>query len=191
MTPKIRFTRRFMCRFIYIACLPALLTSCPSENPLEDVRTFSYWGGDQRNGSIQYNESPPAGGPHNALWQNCGTYRKPLYNEYAVHTLARGAIWITYKPSSVLPEQRNQLEQLFISNAPNTENDASTDNSPIPYLMSPLLKQPSPIVITAWNAQLAVETADDPRLAAFVQQYSQAETPYKGAGCQNGFKRTR
>ena len=80
--------------------LPLLLlalTACGSKS-IEGVQTFTYAGGDHRSGSLIYAENPPAGGPHNPMWQNCGVYDRPLYNEYAVHSLEHGAVWITYRP---------------------------------------------------------------------------------------------
>src|SRR5690349_7076196 len=47
---------------------------------------------------ISYAQSPPAGGKHAPEWQNCGIYNAPVPNETAVHSLAHGAVWITYRP---------------------------------------------------------------------------------------------
>jgi len=51
------------------------------------------------NGHVDYPTSPPAGGNHNPVWQNCGFYTVSLTNEYAVHSLEHGAVWITYTQS--------------------------------------------------------------------------------------------
>jgi hypothetical protein len=50
-------------------------------------------------GTVDYPQNPPAGGPHNQYWLNCGVYTEEQTNENAVHSLEHGAIWVTYDPS--------------------------------------------------------------------------------------------
>jgi hypothetical protein len=65
--------------------------------------------------NIDYAQTPPAGGPHNPVWQNCGFYDEPVRDENAVHSLEHGAVWITYQPD--LPqEQIGKLRDLAQSN---------------------------------------------------------------------------
>jgi hypothetical protein len=55
--------------------------------------------GQHRTGNLDYDQSPPAGGPHNPTLQNCGFYDEPIRVEHAVHSLKEhGAVWITYQP---------------------------------------------------------------------------------------------
>jgi hypothetical protein len=65
-------------------------------------------------GNIDYDQdlvTPPAGGPHNPIWQNCGYYDDPVRDENAVHSLEHGAVWITYQ--SALPQdERERLSDL-------------------------------------------------------------------------------
>src|SRR5512147_779581 len=44
----------------------------------------------------RYQQSPPVGGIHNPVWQNCGIYDQPLKNENMLHAMEHGAVWITY-----------------------------------------------------------------------------------------------
>jgi hypothetical protein len=46
--------------------------------------------GQHTEGAVDYAQSPPAGGPHNRIWQNSGFYEEPVRNENAVHTLEHG-----------------------------------------------------------------------------------------------------
>ena len=52
---------------------------------------------------MTYTETPPAGGPHDPVWDDCGVYTQPLRNENAVHALEHGTVWITYRPGSRPP----------------------------------------------------------------------------------------
>lgn len=115
---------------------------------------------------------PPAGGNHNAVWQNCGVYAIPVRNENAVHSLEHGAVWITYQPD--LPA--DQVARL-----------ASLVSRSTHRLISPYPDQDSPIVLTAWGHRLRLTSADDPRIEQFLRNYEQGpQTPEPGARCDGG-----
>lgn len=159
--------------------LPALplllLTACSGQ--IKDVQTFSYLGNELRSGVIGYDRSPPAGGPYSPLWQTCGSYSAPIYPEYAVHSLARGAVWLTYWPT-LSPADLGKLKDA-ISAQPNT-------------LLSPLADQPAAIMATAWNAQLSADSVNDSRLRRFVQDYVNAKSvPEAGQPCTGGYGGTQ
>lgn len=164
---------------------PVLLAACSLKpGPLEGLRSGEYWGGDVRSGSLTYAEQPPLGGPYNALWQACGTYTAPLFNEYAVHSLARGAVWATYDPS-LGAEGVAQLRGLL-------EQPLSKKAGALPFILSPLPGAPQPVVLTVWNWQIGAERPDDPRLARFLREKAaQNVAPESGLGCQGGFRGTR
>jgi hypothetical protein len=106
------------------------------------------------------------------VWQTCGIYDNPIHNEHAVHSLEHGAVWITYRPG--LPaDQIQRLKTL-----------ASDDF----MLLSPYPGLPAPIVATAWNNQLQLERADDPRLPRFISRFKNnpSTTPEFGAACFGG-----
>ena len=54
---------------------------------LDSVTTANYPAGLHVAGRIDYKETPPMGGAHNVVWQNCGIYGVPIHNEHAVHSL--------------------------------------------------------------------------------------------------------
>lgn len=122
-------------------------------------------------GTVDYPQTPPAGGPHNSVWMNCGVYDQPVPNENAVHDLEHGAVWATYDPS-----------------LPQSEVDALIEAMPDTYsVVSPYEGMDSPIVLSAWDAQVAIDSPDDPRLDAFVERFWQASTaPEPGAPCTGG-----
>lgn len=159
--------------------LPALavtLAACGGER-IEGLQTFTYPAGDHRTGSLLYAENPPAGGAHNGLWQNCAAYDRPLFNEYAVHSMEHGAVWITYR-SDLDAASVDQLKKLV-------DGRGYTLLSPFPNL-------PSPVVASGWGAQLKVDKADDGRLKAFLDKYEQGATaPERGAPCSGGYGATQ
>lgn len=143
---------------------------------LASVTTANYPAGQHSAGRLSWKESPPVGGPHNVAWQNCGVYNAPVHNEHAVHSLEHGAVWITYRPD--LPaDQVQRLASL-----------AATDY----MLVSPYPGLPAPVVATAWNHQIRLDGAGDPRLMAFIAAYrnNPRNTPEFGAACFGGISTT-
>jgi hypothetical protein len=119
-----------------------------------------------------YPQTPPVGGVHSSVWQNCGIYDQPIQNEHAVHSLEHGAVWITYQPD--LPQAAvDQLRNLVRGH----------DHA----LLSPYPNLPKPIVASAWGLQLPLDNAADPRLSLFISRYeSGPQTPEPGAVCSGG-----
>mgnify|MGYP000966264979 CR=1 FL=1 len=125
--------------------------------------------------AVNYEESPPVGGPHYPVWQNCGAYDQPIRNEMAVHSMEHGAVWITYRPDLSIEE----VEQLRNLVRPNSYR-----------LLSPYPDLPSPIAVSSWGYQLQIESVDDERLSQFIRQYEQGpNTPELGATCSGGIDR--
>lgn len=125
---------------------------------------------------VTYEQTPPVGGQHNAVWQNCGVYESPIRNEHAVHSLEHGAVWITYQPDLA----EDEVEKLADLTRRGTHR-----------LLSPYPGINSPIVLSAWGYQLKVDNADDPRINDFIQKYEQGpQTPEPGASCRGAESRT-
>jgi len=123
-------------------------------------------------GPISYPQSPPAGGKYSPQWQNCGIYNAPVPNESAVHSLARGAVWITYRLDLSISDMA-AIQRL------------ARDRSYM--LVSPYPDQQTPIVATAWGAQLPLDDPLDNRLTIFLARYRQgAQAPEAGQPCTGG-----
>lgn len=128
--------------------------------------------GQHTEGSVDYAQTPPAGGEHNPVWQNAGFYNEPVKSENAVHTIEHGAVWITYSPD--LPKQ--QVDKL---------RDLANNRDCL--LVSPYEGLDSPVVASAWGKQLKLDSADDPALKSFVGSYLRGpQTPEPGAACTGG-----
>lgn len=155
------------------AVFPGLGTGERPGKPPEGVESFEVGGsGDHREGDLDYAQSPPVGGPHNPVWQNCGFYSEPVREENAVHSIEHGAVWIAHSPD--LP--KGQVEEL-----------RDVADSQVYALVSPYPGLGSPVVATAWGKQLRLQNASDPDLGRFVRAYVQgAQTPEPGALCTGG-----
>ena len=142
---------------------------------LQAVKTYDYVGGDHTDKPVQYTETPPAGGPHDPVWDDCGAYPAPPRNENAVHDLEHGTVWIAYRPD--LPTS----DVATLQSALDAVKDDKTILSPYPDL-------PAPVVITVWNAQLDLKSASDPRLATFISEYGDGHTAPEAAvaSCAGG-----
>ncbi len=120
----------------------------------------------------QYPQTPPVGGVHSSVWQNCGIYDQPVRNENAVHSLEHGTVWLAYRPD--LP-----------ASAVETLRNLAHGHDHV--LLAPYPNLPHAVVATAWGLQLPVEDASDPRLSLFITRYEQGpQTPEPGATCSGG-----
>jgi hypothetical protein len=123
-------------------------------------------------GTVDYAQTPPAGGPHNPLWLNCGVYDQPVPNENAVHSMEHGAVWITYDASRVNADELSALRAQMPSSY---------------ALLTPYDGLDSPIVLSAWNAQLKVDSAEDSRIPQFFEEYWRSQNaPEPNAVCSGG-----
>ncbi len=137
------------------------------------VKTYTYSQGQHDDSFNAWTENPPVGGVHNNVWQNCGYYADPIGTGHGVHSMEHGAVWITYQPD--LPaDQIAKLKAI-----------ADSQNY---ILVSPFPGIPSPIVVTSWDHQMQVQTADDSRINQFIKAFknNKTYTPEYGALCTNG-----
>ena len=117
---------------------------------------------------ISYPQSPPVGGAHSPMWLKCQVYTEELPKVNAVHSLEHGAVWITYLPGT----SEATVEQLDEYQGVNKE-----------YVMvSPYSGQDSPIILTAWGAQLRLSSPTDPRIKEFITAFA-GNGPEHGVTC--------
>jgi hypothetical protein len=120
-------------------------------------------------GNVNYAQTPPAGGDHNPVPQDCAVYTVPIANEHAVHSLEHGAVWITYRPD--LP-----AAQVAVLKAKVAGNSFR--------LMSPFPGLKTPISLQAWGRQIFVNSASDPKIDKFLSAYTQGPQAREQATCQ-------
>ncbi|NMO01187.1 DUF3105 domain-containing protein [Gordonia sp. TBRC 11910] len=114
---------------------------------------------------VAYNQSPPFGGPHDAIWANCMgiVYPVQLRSENAVHALEHGAIWITYNPDKLSADDLNKLKGKVTGQQ---------------YIfMSPYPGLSTPISLQSWGHQLKLDSPTDPRIDQFITALRRNATP--------------
>lgn len=138
----------------------------------EGVRTYPVASRFHTTGRVTYEQTPPVGGDHAPVWQNCGFYDQVIPNETAVHSLEHGAVWITYRPD--LPADQVDILRTL------GRRESFVLVSPFPDL-------PAPVVASAWGNQLTLPSAADPRLSQFISAFRRGpQTPEPGAPCTRG-----
>jgi Protein of unknown function (DUF3105) len=142
---------------------------------LKATKYYDFVGGQHTSDPVDYKQVPPAGGPHDPTWDDCGVYTAPPRNENAVHDLEHGTVWITYRPG-LDPTDVQKLETAL-----DTVKSGKIMLSPYPGL-------PAPVVVTVWDAQLDLKGADDPRLPIFLKFYGDGHTAPEAAfaTCKGG-----
>ena len=123
---------------------------------------------------VDYALLPPAGGEHHPIWQDCGFYDRPIITEHVVHSQEHGAVWITFTPA-LAADQVDALRELATSNTH--------------IVVSPFPDQDSPVIASAWGAQLMLDSADDERLLEFLRAFV-GGGPEPGAACSGGTSET-
>jgi len=157
--------------------VPTASNTDPSKN-IDGVVKVDYPAGLHVQGTqrVAYDKTPPFGGPHDQVWATCmgNVYPKAIRTENAVHSLEHGAVWITYNPDKLSPEQVKVL-------ASKVEGQ--------PYmLMTPYPGMDSPFSLQSWGHQLKLTDVNDQRVANFISALRQNSNTYPeiGASCDAG-----
>jgi hypothetical protein len=136
------------------------------KNPTLDSRNH-------KDGTLTYLTSPPVGGDHNPLWQNCmgDIYDAPIANEHAVHSLEHGAVWVTYKQGlpaaqvDVLKKKVQGQDYMLMSPYPGLDHNVS---------------------LQVWGYQLKLDDVNDPRIGEFIKDLRLNASMEPGAACSSG-----
>jgi hypothetical protein len=145
----------------------------PADEGIDGVQAIRVYYSDpvHTDGIVDYELRPPPGGMHNDAWWSCGFYDEVLPDEQVVHDLEHGAVWLAYDPG--LPDADVDVI-----------HDLARANPKVIATPYPDLAEDEAVVATAWSRQLRLDAVDDPRLAAFVEQYQDgSQAPESGASC--------
>ncbi len=157
---------------VTVVIILLLLSPAAPVASLDGMLTYTGLSREHSEAPQTYPQTPPVGGVHSSVWQNCGIYDQPVRNENAVHSLEHGAVWITYRPD--LPAA-----------AVNTLRNLARGHDHV--LLSPYPNLPHAVVASAWGLQLPLEDVNDARLSLFISRYEQGpQTPEPGAACSGG-----
>jgi hypothetical protein len=107
-------------------------------------------------GSVQYDDLPPAGGPHNSCWGTWGVHDTALPPERWVHNLEHGGVVFLYHCDDGCPDEVEQLAAL-VSETPRT-------------LLTPYDQLPKRFGVVAWGHRLVSDCFD---LGAFQTFYTE------------------
>lgn len=143
----------------------------PAPEGIEGVVAYRIDSRNHTEEDLEYDHRPPAGGDHNPIPATCGFYATdPPPDEFMVHAIEHGAIWIAYRPD--LPDdQRDILRDLVAEQAK--------------VAATPYEGLDSPVVVTAWGRQLGLDSAEDPRLIQFIETYRNSpNAPEYTSPCQ-------
>lgn len=150
--------------------------------PIDQVQTYDVESNFHVETFVDYAQTPPVGGDHAPAWQNCQFFDKPIYKEAGVHSLEHGGVWITYKPD-LAPEEVAQIQTLV---------DSQTEMLASPWDEAEDGTLPAPIVLSAWGAQVGVETMSSPAVADFIATYREGpNAPEAGVPCSQGITTTK
>jgi len=155
-----------------ILVIIAVANQTRRDDAIEGLLTYGSPVQEHTSDPVTYEQTPPVGGPHDPVWQNCGVYDQPIRSENAVHALDHGAVWITYRPD-LAAEDVATLQELARGRR---------------YLvLSPYPDLPTAVAASAWGIQVQVDSATDERLSTFISRYMQGpQTPEPGATCSGG-----
>lgn len=144
----------------------------PSTIAIDGLQTYPGLTANHVSTPVDYAQNPPVGGDHAAVWLNCGVYTETVPDENAVHALEHGAVWLAYDPA--------QLDEAGV--------EALRSKLPDSYIVvSPIDGLDSPIVASAWGAQVALDDPDDERLDSFLDRFWRSnDAPEPGAACTGG-----
>ena len=172
MRPDHRWAWLALLLLIMLALLVFSVLRLSYQAQLPDLVVYPNLERGETTGPISYAQSPPFGGKHSPQWQNCGIYNTPVPNETAVHALAHGAVWITYRADASIGDIA-ALERLARNRTY--------------LLLSPYPDQAQPIVATAWGVQMPLDDPESYRLKLFVSRYRQgSQTPEPNQPCTCG-----
>lgn len=151
-------------------------SGAPSDGEPAGTKSFTDLARNHVDTPVEYPQTPPVGGSHSPIWQNCQYYDTSIPNERGVHSMEHGAVWITYSPD-LSAADRKVLSAL-----------AATGDH---ILVSQYDGLPSPVVATAWGKQLQLQSVNDAELQQFVDFFqSGPQTPESGVTCRDSTSET-
>lgn len=125
---------------------------------------------------FDYDEPAPSWGDHlpSPGWLNCGVYEGEVPPELAVHSLEHGAVWVALGPGASAADRAAAVEL--------------AGREPGRVIVSDVPGLARPVELVAWGFRLRLDSLDDARAAAFVDEHVDAPTAREaGAACVQGF----
>lgn len=99
----------------------------------------------------EYNSNPPTGGWHYNTPAQTGIYDREIPDETIIHNLEHSHVWISYRPDLLDQENVEKLADLAKKYGPK-------------MIMTPRVKNDSPVAIVAWQYLLKFDEMNDETL---------------------------
>lgn len=143
----------------------------PADEGIDGVQAYTIESNTHTEDDLDYELRPPVGGDHFPVPGTCGYYESNApTDEFIVHDLEHGAVWIAYDPE-LGDAERTALGELVAQQAK--------------VIATPREGLSTSIVVSSWGRQLALDSVDDPRLMQFVTTYRNSpNAPEPDAACQ-------
>lgn len=110
---------------------------------------------------VPYNSNPPTSGYHwGGGWAPWGVHEEPLADTVTVHNLEHGGVVIHY---------RQDLDQATVAQLQELTRSLGQQNQCVMLVPRPADQLDTPIVATAWNYLLRLESFDAEKLTQFFQ----------------------
>ena len=104
-----------------------------------------------------YNSNPPTSGPHYPTWSEWGVHDKQVADEFLVHNLEHGGIWISYQNL----EDKELIEKL----------KRIVSEYTLKVILTPRPENDSPIAVAAWGRLLKLEQFDESKIRDFINGF--------------------
>lgn len=101
-----------------------------------------------------YNSNPPTSGPHYPTWATWGIHDEQIQDEYLVHNLEHGGIWISYKD----PGDQELIGKL----------KDIVDDYALKVILTPRPQNDSRITVSAWGRLLELSEFDEKQIRDFI-----------------------
>jgi hypothetical protein len=115
--------------------------------------------------ALSFRTNPPASGTHYSTTTTWAVHKEPVETGYWVHNLEHGGIVLLYKcPDNNCPDTVSQIESLH-GQMPRSKYNT------IKLAAVPFNEMTPNFMVSAWNAQLDLDTLDQEKITAFYNKY--------------------
>ncbi len=133
-----------------------------------------------RYGHFQYSSEPPTSGYHREILTSTFSSPTPLPKYIQVHLLEHGNILLQYscfcpdvvkRLNAIAAQFNNRLRPGAADIAPRATDVNSAEEQGLAVVVAPYPSMKAPIALTAWTRLETLNSVDDAKIVAFINQY--------------------